>query len=316
MAYLYPGSFASTWNNFYVLPWLCWAVCWQGPECTSWFCNLLPLSYRFGCLCSRSVMIQWNVIWDQSAVRRAVCQRAGRSQLGPPQLHWEPWHRAALVLSPHLVWAVKGVCALLWTWLWLILTWFPGLASDLAHPCGLTDLLAICCHCQTCSALLAWSLCLCPFSLLSLLPALLTFAPQAPQAPLQLLLCPAPGMDHRDFRMSETPGGNGQWCDRRDCYDNKENVALALLPFSFLNSQSEIQVYGHEPGCRESSRQEELAGHVAGSFPSTHRCRFQGHRFRSAFLGLSCRQTSSSRRQRKLLSIATEQPQWFILNSF
>lgn len=210
----------------------------------------------------------------------------------------------------------KGVCALLWTWLWLILTWFPGLASDLAHPCGLTDLLAICCHCQTCSALLAWSLCLCPFSLLSLLPALLTFAPQAPQAPLQLLLCPAPGMDHRDFRMSETPGGNGQWCDRRDCYDNKENVALALLPFSFLNSQSEIQVYGHEPGCRESSRQEELAGHIAGSFPSTHRCRFQGHRFRSAFLGLSCRQTSSSRRQRKLLSIATEQPQWFILNSF
>lgn len=37
-----------------------------------------------------------------------------------------------------------------------------------------------------------------PRSLLSSLPALLTFAPQAPQAPLQLpkLLCPAPGMDH------------------------------------------------------------------------------------------------------------------------
>ncbi|KAL2298546.1 hypothetical protein Nmel_015548 [Mimus melanotis] len=55
-------------------------------------------------------MIQWNIIWDQSAVGRAVCQRAGRSQLGPPQFHWEPWHRAALVLSPHFVWAVRVLC--------------------------------------------------------------------------------------------------------------------------------------------------------------------------------------------------------------
>lgn len=170
MAHLYLGSFVSIWNNLYVLPWLCRAVCWQSPECTRWFCNLLPLSYRFGCLCLRPVMIQWNVIWDQSAVRRAVCQRAGRSQLGPPQFHWEPWHRAALVLSPHLGWAVRVFvpdCEPGCAWSWLDL---------LAHPCGLTDLPARCGHChQACSALLAWSLCLC--APLPEVPAVLAASP-------------------------------------------------------------------------------------------------------------------------------------------
>lgn len=242
VVYLYPHSFVSPWNNFYVLPWLCRALCWQGPECTSRFCNLLPLSCRFGCLCSRSVMIQWNVIWDQSAVRRAVCQRAGRSRLGPPQFRWEPWYRASLVFSPHLGWTVRVFvpdCGHGWSWL-----------DFLAHPRGLTDLLAMCGHChQTCSALLAWSMCLC--ALLPEVPAVLTASPAhlcssgspsssaAPQAPL-----PSSWHGPQHHRVSETPGEDGQWYERHYCYDNKADVAFLCLPSSTWEAKAKFRPLG------------------------------------------------------------------------
>lgn len=209
----------------------------------------------------------------------------------------------------------RGVCAWLWTWLWLIL-----MTSQLGLRPG-TSLWAHRspgCH-QTCSALLARSLCLC--TPLTEIPAVLAASPAhlcSSGFPSSSAAAALPSSWHgpQHLCVSETPRGDGQWYERHYCYDNKEDVSLALPSFSFLKSQSEIQIYWHEPGCRESSRQEELAGHVAGSFPGSHRRMFQGHRFRSAFLRLSCRQTTSSRRQRKLRGIATKQPQWFILNFF
>lgn len=205
MTCLYSGSFVSTSSNFYVRHWLCWAVCCQGPGCTSWLCNLFPLSYRFGCLCSRSALIWWSVTWHQSAVKRAVCQKAKRSLLGPPRFPWEPRHRAALVLGPCLGWAVRvsvpgfQPC---WSWPWLAdLTFWLGLrpGSSLWACLTVTGLLAnvvtvtgpaplfLLGHCGTMPLYTE------VLSLPALLSVQLTFAPPAPQAPLQLLHCPAPG---------------------------------------------------------------------------------------------------------------------------
>lgn len=187
-------------------------------------------------------MIQWNVIWVQSAVRRAVCQRAVRSRLGPPQFRWEPWYRASLVLSPHLGWTVRVFvpdCGHGWSWL-----------DFLAHPCGLTDLLAMCGHChQTCSALLAWSMCLC--ALLPEVSAVLTASPAhlcssgspsssaAPQAPL-----PSSWHGPQHHRVSETPGEDGQWYERHYCYDNKADVAFLCLPSSTWEAKAKFRPLG------------------------------------------------------------------------
>lgn len=136
-----------------------------------------------------------------------------------------------------------------------------------------------------------------PRSLLSSLPALLTFAPQALQAPLP--------------RRTGTPGGVGS--DMRDIIATTIRKTWHWFASLQLKSQSEIRVCRHEPG-RAAGRRSSLDTSLDHSRAVTDA--FQGHRFRSAFLGLSCTQTTSSRRQRKLRGVATEQPQRFILNFF
>lgn len=207
----------------------------------------------------------------------------------------------------------QAVCA----WLWLILTWLPGFASDLAlHPCGLTALLAVCGHChQTCSALLAWSLCLC--APLAEVPAVLTASPAllcSSGSPSSSAAAALPSSRHgpQPLRVPETPAGDGRWYERLlQWQEGRCGISFASLQLAEKPKRnSGLSARARRAAGRRSSLDTPLDRSQALTDA------FQGHRFTSPFLGLCCRQTTNSTRQRKLRGIATEQPQWFILNLF